>query len=60
MLILKAVFTRELVLSFASRLKLPSMFIVSKKGKEKEQQQKKQTGEQGFVKVGFGDRELIP
>lgn len=59
MLILKAVFTRELVLSFASRLKLPSMFIVSKKGKEKEQKKNK-SGEQGFVKVGFGDRELIP
>ena len=53
MLILKAVFTRELVLSFASRLKLPSMFIVSKKEKEKEQQKK--SGEQGFVKMGFGD-----
>jgi len=52
MLVLKAVFTWELVLSFASRLKLPSIFIVSKKKRKKKN--KKKSGEWGFVKVGFG------
>lgn len=41
MSILKADFTRDLVLSFASRLKLPSMFIVLKKKKKKEKRTKK-------------------
>lgn len=53
MSILKADFTRDLVLSFASRLKLPSMFIVSKR--KKRERIKKHSREQGFVKVGFGD-----
>lgn len=54
MFTLKAVFTRELVLSFASRLKLPSMFIVIlKKDKEKEQQQQQQKFRTGICKGGF-------
>lgn len=55
MSILKADFTRDLVLSFASRLKLPSMFIVSKRKKRERKRIKKHSREQGFVKVGFGD-----
>lgn len=58
MLILKADFTRDLVLSFTSRLKLLSMFIVSKKKRKKKRRErrriKKHSREQGFVKVGFG------
>lgn len=34
-LIVKAAFIRELALPFASRLKLPSIFIVSRKKKRK-------------------------
>lgn len=62
MSILKADFTRDLVLSFASRLKLPSMFIVLKKKKKRKRERKRikkniqeNIQEQRFVKVGFGD-----
>lgn len=37
-LIVKAAFIRELALPFASRLKLPSIFIVSRKKKRKKNQ----------------------
>lgn len=42
-LIVKAAFIRELALPFASRLKLPSIFIVSRKKKRKKK------SEWGFV-----------
>lgn len=51
MSILKADFTRDLVLSFASRLKLPSMFIVSKR--KKRERIKKTFKRTGICKGGF-------
>lgn len=52
-MIVKAVFIRELALPFASRLKLPSIFIVSRKRKKKKEKEKEKKIGTGFCGLYF-------